>query len=467
MRRRALGAGVRLASRRLRRARQRRPGVFFEPSPGLRDFFHDRSKRQCVIAANRVGKTKHAIEKLARRLKAVPGTRARIVAPTNRQGYRIHGKYLAESLGADLAEGSRWNAATGFNGGNMARLRNGSTCELTSYEQAPDAHAGASLHIVLLDEPPPIAHYEEALARVFDVEGEVWITLTAVGRPVKWLREIVEQGVRDGDWSFHQVALSVANCPWYTPDQVADRIREARRQPWSYLQRIEGEWDGVSEDRRFASFTDEALLPLTVGLREAWPKPGKTVHLVLSIDHGEGPGHSHWTLLGYQVVGRTQYGPKLYIRAISEWVNPRRMSVPKEARAIQAWVRGLGLGLEQLSWGVGDTNTAQKSEMARTLNEAFEQAFAELMGRSPEQPTFRIRAASKGPGSVDEGVATCNGLADGGELVVSEACVGVVQAIKHWAGRNDDLKHAADSLRYGVTAIVTEVGWEPARLMAA
>lgn len=481
MRRVALSAGVRLASRRLRRARQNRPRLFFQASPGLLGFMLDTSPRQCVVAANRVGKTYQAIKKLTDRMLATPGLRCRIVGPTTKRVNRVHGRYLAGFLRGFLAPGSRWNPGTGFNNFNLAVASNGSTCELLSYEQDPAAHASDSMDIVLLDEPPPPAHFTEAESRVFDVGGQVWVTLTAVGRPVEWFREVVEAGIADRKagrgpgWSFYQFGLSRQNCPWYTEEQILERIREVSRTPWEYAQRIDGAWDGVSEDRRFATFDTPNLLTLGVKLVDAWPAPQQRVHLALSVDHGEGPGHSHWILFGWQVVspdnGSTA-NPELYVRAIAEWTNARRMSARRESAAVRDRLAEVGVQLDMLSWVVGDTNALAKSETAKTLNELFEIEFARLMGADSAAPRLRVRPARKGPDSVQGGIAVCNALFDsqagaGPALQVSEACVGVVQSLRHWGGKDDELKHAADAFRYGVNEIAREERWSPVRLMAA
>ena len=471
-------AATRRAAARLRRCASERPRLLFRPSPGLADFFEEDARRSCVLAANRVGKTYHAIGKVADRAVQADQRgeklRLRIVAPTNKMMYDTHGRYLEYFLRGYLDRGSRWSAARGFNNGNVAITRGGTTIALNSYEQRVDAMASASLHGVLLDEPPPPGHFEEALARVFDTDGWLWVTLTAVNRPVKWLREIVEQGVRDQDWTFHQIALSAKNCPWYTEEQVQERLREAARQPWSYRQRIEGAWEGVAIDRSFTGYSARNLL-LEAKLRQGWPRAG-SVRVVLSVDHGEGAGHSHWALVAYQdieVGGRAE----VVIRVLAEWTNPERMSVEREARAVRDMVQRAGLELHHVSWAVGDTNAAGKSEGARTMNELFERAFAVLMGRSPEQPKILFRRAIKGADSIEAGVARVNQLLDHvPELpgwttpclqVVGGACGRIHDALTYWSGKDDDLKHAADCLRYAVVAICAEVGWADDRLLAA
>lgn len=466
---RRLGPATARAQRKLKQLRQRRPLTTWRPSPALEPFYRSNHKRELVLAANRVGKTRTAIAKLAKRLLEADARgepiRCRVMGPTHSVLVDTHQRYLSELLGGALAEGCSWKPKTGF--GGKAITRGGSWVEWCTYKQDPETLESSSLHICLLDEPPPPAHFDACTARLFDTQGELWCTLTAVNRPVKWLREMAEAGARVGDWVMWQVALSKAACPWYTNAQIEGWKRDARRRPWSYKQRIEAAWEGTSDDRWYSGFDDRHLVDLRTDLRAGWPRPGKKVTLILSVDHGEGPGHSHWTLLGYQVIPRARYGPRVYIRALAEWTNDRRMSVESEAKAVRAMLLELGLDLHQLSWFVGDTNVASKSETARTLNERFEEEFARLMGESPENPVLQSRPAKKGPDSVEGGVATLNQLFDEGMLHISEACVHIVESLRHWAGKDDELKHAADSIRYGVNEIVREVGWAPAQLAAA
>lgn len=464
---RRLPAAVRRNNRRLRRTKQRRPLVLFDPSPALGEFYRCRGKRQLVLAANRVGKTRHAIAKLAMRLleadrKGEP-IRCRVMGPKHGVLIDTAQRYLSELLGASLAEGCSWNPKSGF--GGKAITRGGSWVEWCTYKQDPETLESSSLHLVLLDEPPTPAAFDACTARLFDTDGELWVTLTAVNRPVKWLKELAEQGHRDGDWALWRIPLSKEACPWYSRAQIEAWKKDARRRPWSYKQRIEAAWEGTSDDRWFSGFVDSNLISARMDARDGWPKRGK-ITLILTADHGEGPGHSHWVLLGYQVVSRGRGGgkPKVYIRALAEWTNDRRMSVESEAKAVQEMVESVGASLELVAWGVGDHNVASKSETARTLNEAFAQEFTRL--RSPDCEPFDMRAATKGAGSVDGQVATCNQLLDSAELYVSELCVHVVESLRHWAGKDDGLKHAADSLRYGVIKIVEEVGWDSAALAA-
>ena len=130
-------------------------------------------------------------------------------------------------------------------------------------------------------------------------------------------------------------------------------------------------------------------------------------------------------------------------------------------------VRDSGISLKDIKWGVGDTNVAQKSEAALLLNDQFTMEFARIMGRQPSDPAFEIRRAWKGPDSIRTGVSLVNQLFD--EVIVTgirglsihESAERCVEAAAYWSGKNDDLKHGADMMRYAIKAIADEVGYEP------
>lgn len=465
-----MNARVRLAARRLQRALGIRPMLFFEPSPALSWFVRDRRKRIVVRAANRVGKTRHATYKASKHAVENPGSRIRVVGPTTKMVNNVHARYLNDFLRDHLREGSYYTEGRGFNAGNTIVLKNGSIIQLMSYEQTPDAHAGDELDIVLLDEPPTQAIFQESLARVLSRDGAVWITLTAVGRPVKWLRQIVE--AVDSPWVQYVVRFSAASAPWYSAAQIASFLRDMAAAPWQYAQRIEGAWEGVTDDRRLSAFSGSNVVPLTVGMAQGWPIQGRDVHVALAVDHGEDAGHSAWLLFAWQIVKRSRYGNTVAIRVLNEWTNPKRMSAEREAAAVRDMVVAAGLRLQDLDFVVGDINSAGKTSGASSLNEVYEAIFARMMGAKPEAPVLRFRSAKKGADSIDTGLIVCNQLfgaevADAvSALAVSEQCEKLVEACSHWTGKNDDMKHLIDCLRYGTTAIVVETGAEPARLAA-
>lgn len=464
--------------KRTRRLQQEKPRLFDMPAawsllppaqdPHGRGFWLTRARRVCVVAANRVGKTTTAIRRLAKEMVQRPGTRWRIVAPTTAMlaKNRAHGHILYQSVKDQLDPGSNFKVGRGWNN-NVCILRNGSTCELTSYEQDPLAHAGVSLDGVLLDEPPLRAHFEEAEARVFDTGGVVWVTLTAVGRPVKWFRTIVEDGVElaretggEDGWVFFQVGLSKANCPWFSTKMIESRKRLCALSPSTYEQRINGAWEGVSDERWFSCYTDRNVVPT---LDQGWASENPLTY-VLSVDHGELAQHTVWILYAFQVITAADGRRRLCVRVIAEWGNPSRMTPEREAASVKRMIESAGLRLSSISWAVGDTNSAGRaSETATSLNELFEAEFRRLGG------AFKIHQAAKGPDSKDLLTIQVNHLLDQEVnevpcLTIHVGCTRVNETLSHWAGRDDDLKHAGDSLRYGIGEIIRRSRYQAVEL---
>jgi hypothetical protein len=228
----------------------------------------------------------------------------------------------------------------------------------------------------------------------------------------------------------------------------------------------------MTSERSLSAFTDAAIVPIVeADDRRAllddpdWWRPDRPVRLALAVDYGEDVGHAVWLLFAFQTIGRTSYGPRVRIRVIGEWTNPKRLGVLEEAAEVAKMVVASGVRMRDIDFAVGDINSAGKSHTgARSLNEEFEAAFARIM-RKP-RPTFEFRPATKGADSIDIGLIRTNRLLADGDLEMYEACEAVTEACRHWTGKNDDLKHRIDALRYGVTAILAEEGVEPTRLAA-
>lgn len=459
-----MNARTRAAALALRHSVTQSPLLYFDPSPPLAAFGRDDSRRILVRAANRVGKTRHAAWKLGRYMLANPGARCRAVGPTARQVNNVLARYLAHFLGPSLARGSYWTEGRGFNAANLIKLGNGSICQLMSYEQTPDAHAGDEMDVIWLDEPPSPPIFQESLARLLSRDGALWLTLTAVGRPVKWLRQLIQ--AEGSTWSEHVVRFTRDAVPWYSRSQVDAWLAEMASVPWQYAQRVECAWEGVTEDRRLSAFSDRNVVPLTVGARQGWDER-RPVHAALVADHGEDAGHSAWVLFLWQVAHHRLGSPTLAIRAADCWTNAKRMSAEREARAVADMVSANGVTLADLDFAVGDINSAGKSAGGRSLNQVYEGLFARMMGESPERPTLLFRPAHKGADSIDAGLMRCNQLLDAGQLMLSERAELLCEAAAHWAGKQDDMVHLVDALRYGVVAILDETGAEPIRLAVA
>ena len=81
---------------------------------------------------------------------------------------------------------------------NHERILGESLIQVMSYDQSPEDFASGSFHIVQMDEPPPFAIWRENQARVLDVNGRIYITMTwpdDPSIPVDWIYDhVYEKG---------------------------------------------------------------------------------------------------------------------------------------------------------------------------------------------------------------------------------------------------------------------------------
>ena len=404
--------------------------MLFNPSPALVAFMASGSKRILVRAANRVGKTKHAAAKLAKLMLATPNGRFRAVAVNYTQSIAVVGQYLFDFLPADqLISNCRFSQENGWTH-QLIVLKNGTTCEIRSQDQAPIAHAGSDLDGVWLDEIPPPDILQENLYRVKAKNGWIWVTATPIGRPVEYLKNVVED--ENTTWTQHVAPLSHANCPWYTAQQVEDWIAEARLFPDSFDQRILGAWEGVTLARTFTGYDSTCLI-------QPDDPPPKGVTIGIGIDHGEHAGSQVAVLIASNSDG---------IWVLDECVSTTATTPVADARAIVDMLARNAIEVHQVGRWVGDINSAGKAAAGHKINEILALAIAREAGH--HRVGFTIDPPMKGQGSVDIGEKLLNAGLLRRQVRIHPRCVAVINGLRHYKGGKADegLKHAIDSLRY-------------------
>lgn len=411
----------------------------FDPSPPFAEFLARDDQHQVALrAANRVGKTRHAAFKLARRMVAQDGARCRVVGPSRKQTQEVIGRYLDEFLRPYLDPRSYYVTGKGWNT-NTIRLNNGSICQLKSYEDRSDTHAGDSLDLIVMDEPPPRAHFAENQARVIDRDGQFILAFTAVNRPVDWLREIIEG---DNGWSEYVVPFRRENVPWYSDAQYDRMVAAFRSSPWQWAQRVDAEWSGVTEGRIFSGFTEKNVTKRI---------PSYELSVGVGIDHGKVAGRQVGVLVAWK-------GSKVFV--VDEYVSQWGTTPEQDAGAILSMIKRQRLRPREVNLAIGDTNVAGGGWR---VNDLIEEAMRKQL--NSRHAPFRIRGADKSAGSVDYGLRVVNHACYRGDLVVHERCTAIMDAMRHWQGGTtqgtDDAKlsHAADALRYICVGIL---GGQPA-----
>ena len=404
--------------------------MLFQSSPALVGFMRSTARRILVRAANRVGKTKHAAAKLATLMLERAGGRFRAVAVNYQQSIAVVGQYLANFIPADqLAANCRFSLENGWTH-QLIVLRNGTTCEIRSCEQAAISHAGSDLDGVWLDEVPPSFILQENLYRVKARDGWVWITATPIGRPVEYLRKVIAD--EDTTWVEHVAPLSAANCPWYSEAQVEAWITEARLFPDSYEQRINGAWEGTTSERTFSGFDSTCLI------NADHPLP-KACRIGVGLDHGEHAGSQVAVLIAWNSDG---------VWALDEEVSTKATTPADDAKAVRRMLLRNGMDIHQVDVWIGDINSAGKAQAGFRVNDVLAYELAKDAGH--HRQGFTIGTPVKGKGSVDYGEKLLNSAFLLHKLWVAPRCVAIIKGLKHSKGAksDEDLKHALDALRY-------------------
>ena len=408
----------------------------FVPSPTFAQMKDRRHRLICARAANRVGKSRHASWVAATEaidLPAVLGRPAhiRIVGPNRRQTHDVIGRYLAEFLRGHLADGSYYVEGKGWNRSAIL-LSNGSTIQLRSMEDDPQTHAGSEHDLIVIDEVPKRAHFGENMARIGSIGGRMIVVMTPVDRPIGWFREIVE--AEGSPWKQIVAVFSAENCPWYSAKIIADHLETMRASGWQWAQRVEGAWEGVSDERELTGFTDESVTT---------EHPRGNVDLMLTFDHGTLAGKT--VALLWAIAGPTSW-------VMDEYIPDEALTPDETARGVDRMLSVHGFRLSEVGPSIGDVNV---NGQGVAINRELEKAFARIARVSA--PPFRIRAPYKGRGSVSYGVRLANYAFRRSEIKIHARCAKTIDACKHWQGRKTGedglLSDRIDALRYGAVKI--------------
>ena len=352
------------------------------------------ARRALARCASQVGKTYAGARKMDVWCIANPGqVFGCMVADLHNHYPEISAKIAAVATLPALDPACKYVEGKGWytHGKPMLLYANGTRVLFRSGTSHLQALEGFSAGAGWIDEVPQRAHYG-AFTR--GVHGPLWLTTTPIGRDPAWLRERVEgtaDAPPDEDWAQFVAPLSVEECPWLHPWQVAERI--AKTDPYERPQRIYAEWEGPTEGRRFISYDDGSR----VSMARALELLGSSWRAVVTADHGEGIGREHWLVIAESPSASVVLG---------EWVNDA-MTIPVEdAPAILAMLARVGVPLARVARWVGDVNSAGKADVGKSVNRLYEEAFAAAL--TARSCPWRIESARKGAGSVEEGERAVN-----------------------------------------------------------
>ena len=299
--------------------------------------------------------------------------------------------------------------------------------------------ASATLDFVWIDEPPPQEIWSELVARLLVKKGELWITMTPIGRPVGWLKEMCEKE----RIHYSRFILSVDECPHLSQEQIDETVK-------AYLeaeapQRRFGLWEGVTPDRYISAFDPMKNLSGTL--------PKGEVRVGVSFDHGEGPGKEVAILYAWIP---DPWFPRGWV--IDEYVSPKPTGPEEDAIGVVDMLERNDVDLPWVNRWTGDVNTMGKSQAGIMVNTALGYHIAQEYGRRKGLPAnvlppIEIDSAHKGPGSVSVGCRVLNYGFARCDLWINPRCKRVIRSLQHWrggtTGEDGQLKDGIDVLRYG------------------
>lgn len=421
-------------------------------SPGQRAFHQHSARYRRLQAGNQVGKSYAGA---AEAWWAMTGTHPYAPAPPARLGWivmpdmdgdwpKISSKLRELQPGNVLAERCRYDPVRGYvsGGKRCIELRSGSVCYPKSGTQDPLALEGGTIDWVWVDEPPKRTHWLTLSQRVAVRGGKVWLTFTPIGRPLGWLREFFEGNPDSNppvppapDWVEIRIRLSPENCPHRTAANVEAQI--AQMSPWERRQRRDGDWEGLTEGRRFVSFGEGSVVD------NAFITAFKPVDFRLTWDHGEGTGNQ----IGILLIG----DGRRWIAA-DEVISEKGSTPDMDARLALDMLTRWGLAVDHVTAAFGDINSAGKAGAGASVNALLEAAFARLTRRSVTP--FEIRRPVKKAGSVLAGEKALNSLIREGRFFTTAHTKSLNAALQHYTGAEKDLKHPLDAVRYGLSDIL-------------
>jgi hypothetical protein len=430
-------------------------------SPPQKDFHISQSRKRAFIAGNKLGKSYaggaeawfHLLADHPFRDTPPPGSEGWLLCPDLQTGWRTVSKAMRELQPPDVLDPAcKYVEGVGYlyrglkiikvSDAHGGGLLIGKGCEQTLL-----ALEGARVQWAWVDEPPKEGHFYGLRARLAMDMGPLWITATPIGRPVAWLRNLVEGSSEESvepeeGWDVWHVELTEENAPHRTPEDIAAQRSECS--PWEFRQRILSEWDGLTADRWVSGFTEGNLF-------DEDDAPTTVENIGIGWDHGERPGKSICYLVAYD-------GNAVWV--LDEYSNTDRSTPLQEAEAIREMLARWGLDLYGVTEARGDSNSAGRLGMGFSMNDLYMRAFAELVGSS--RAPFQIQVPYKKRGSVSARVRLVSNACVDGRLRVNRKCARLIHTLRHWRGANDDLKDPFDAMGY-----ISEVYLAPALIRDA
>lgn len=363
------------------------------------------------------------------------------------------------------APGARFEPGFGFKG-KPPRIvftsgpGKGSTITFATYKQGSTRIAGATLDLLVLDEPPPESLWGEVVLRLLRNAGQVWITMTIT--PDSPAQDWLKRKVDDGIVRFMQTELNVAAVtpqglpPFLTKRQIKkawDETPEAER-PLRFL----AAWTGALVDRWFTAWGPHCV-------RSDRPMAG--AKLLVCIDHSTSIGRQAACLMACApgAPGRPQDARFWVIDEVVAGEKPTSTSIQEDAQNILAMLKRNGLTWKHVDVWLGDRAAIQTTkQQLRKDNANLRRRLADAANVDLDKFP-RIDVPYKAGGTVYQGLSELNArmVAPAPLFSVHPRCVGFIEAVQRWNGdKRSRFKDVLDTVRYGLETSLGGKAWHTA-----
>ena len=335
----------------------------------------------------------------------------------------------------------------------------GSVIRLRTYNQGAAAYAGATIHIVVCDEPCPESVYSELAPRLLRHGGWFTILFTPVpNMPDQgWLRKLVERGV----FSETHITMKPENTQpsgWARPLMDQEKIDKFRASlPAGHAEmRCEAAWEVVTTTPMVSAYDDAkharefTLADIVATCGKAGLPPAR---LVVSVDHGLVPGKQRSALIAVAAHPEPERRTSTCrVWHIDEVALPDISTPADDARNIRAMLDSHGLDYRDIDEWVGDRSTGQGREQCGKDNAQLRiQLLAQYRLSSNDRSVKRIHWPKKGTGSVYTGAHLMNTLYAENRAMVHPRCKEFRAALLRFRGdTRDPYKDVWDAHRYGI-----------------
>ena len=120
-----------------------------------------------------------------------PGTKGRIVVPSFQVLETVVIPELRRWVPAGALRNGKWGRGSWSQQVGLLQFECGSFLEFRTYQQDVSHMAGASLHFVGYDEPPPWEHRRECRVRLTDYDGYEMFAMTPLKVNTGWVRRVI------------------------------------------------------------------------------------------------------------------------------------------------------------------------------------------------------------------------------------------------------------------------------------